>query len=213
MHSSTYAQNGIVSTNIQNLQNKNIYRFKNINIDSSIPLEHWSSEGKRTLLVFRTLLPSRFGKHRAHSRTLVFLIFFRGLTFYYKNNIYKPTSYWGVSSCAQKWGSQALFSEALLAGRLVEKWSFCLGLRKPKSLLLNNLLFFYIYYTEMLQDRQSEVHRGLVGCWWQMKPTGLYGQRHFSLIFFLTLLLSIESVLLNLFWKQEKISSGYLLGC
>lgn len=75
MHSSTYAQNGIISTNIQNIQNKNIYRFKNINIDSSIPLEHWSSEGKRTLLVFRTLLRSGFGKHSAHSRTLVFDIF------------------------------------------------------------------------------------------------------------------------------------------
>lgn len=172
MHSSTYAQNGIISTNIQNIQNKNIYRFKNINIDSSIPLEHWSSEGKRTLLVFRTLLRSRFGKHSAHSRTLD-LIFFRGLTFYYKNNIYEPTSY-GVSSCAQKWCSQALFSEALLAGRLVEKWSFCLGLRKPKSLLLNSLHFFNNTLRCCKGIRQAIWSSlGAGGLLWQMKPTGL----------------------------------------
>lgn len=47
MHNDTYAQNGVISTNIQNTQNKNIYRFKNINIGSFIPLNHWSGERRK----------------------------------------------------------------------------------------------------------------------------------------------------------------------
>lgn len=66
-------------------------QFKNINIDSSIPLNHWHGERRKDPILFRILFENKFLKHRVSSRRQ-FLMFSRGLTFYYKNNIYKPTN-------------------------------------------------------------------------------------------------------------------------
>lgn len=43
---------------------------------------------------------------------------------------------------------------------------FLLGFKETQVIAAEQpaLFFIYIYYTEMLQGRQSEVHRGLVGC-------------------------------------------------